>query len=342
MLYIYCLLLCATACATPETAIHNSQTIVEDFGPVWPPPPQKPRIQYMGSLSDSKGIGVKKSWMKGVIDTIFGKEESEDRMLTPYGVFADFQRIYITDPGAFLVHIFDMQRKKYFQLTKTKNDSLESPIGVAVDASGDIYVTDSVLKRVFIFSKEGRYLRELGSTDTFLRPTGITLDEDRIYVTDTLRHAVVVFSKKDGAFFFSFGKNGNGEGEFNYPTNIYTGKDKHLYIIDSMNFRVQIFDRDGKFLSSFGKPGDGSGDFSKPKGIATDSEGHIYITDAHFDTVQIFDTEGNLLLAFGSTGRGKGEMILPSGIFIDRLDKIYVADSYNHRIQVFQYIKEQK
>jgi DNA-binding beta-propeller fold protein YncE len=286
--------------------------------------------------------GIHKSWLKRVSDSIFGKEEAEAMVLRPYGVFADSQRVYVTDPGIFLVHVFDIRNNNYFQIKKAHGENLLSPIGIAVDKKGDIYVSDSILKKIFVFDKDGKYLREIGKSEVFGRPAGIAIVEDRLYVVDTHAHKILVFSGIDGSHLFSFGKQGISNGEFNYPTNIFINKDKVIHITDSMNFRVQMFDKNGIYLSSFGKHGDGSGDFSKPKGLAVDSEDHIYVADANFDNVQIFDKDGRLLLWFGNSGSGIGEMFLPAGIFIDDQDQIYVADSFNNRILIFQYLKEKQ
>jgi len=307
--------------------------------PVWPPPPQSPRISYLRSISGFSDSDTKTSWLSKIIDTITGKEESTRGILRPYNIFADAGRIYITDPGFQILHVYDMQNQKYLQIKNAGSQRFVSPIGISVDNRGEIYLSDSVLRKVFVFDKEGNFLREIGSPDTLLRPSGIAIHEEKVYVVDTHGHKVSVFSKKDGTMLFSFGHNGTARGEFHFPTNIFIGKDGLLYITDSMNFRVQIFDRDGNVRSAFGRLGDGAGDFSKPKGIAVDSEGHIYVTDAHFDNVQVFDRDGRLLLVFGASGSGNGEMILPAGLFIDKEDKIYVADSYNKRIQVFRYLK---
>ncbi len=340
---VYAIIIVAIGCATSEIQVPSSELQASGPDPVWPPPPQTPRIQYVGSISGMADLGVKKSWFKKAMESVFGEEEEgEGIILRPYGVFADSARVYVTDPGMFLLHVFDMKEKKYFQIKKAGKEELISPIGAAVDKNGKIYLSDSVLKKVFMFDRDGKYLREIGSSDLFIRPAGIAIDEDRVYVVDTHGHQVLVCAQKDGKILFRFGKNGANTGDFNYPTNIFIDRDRLLYVTDSMNFRVQIFDRDGHFVSAFGKHGDGSGDFSKPKGIAVDSEGHIYVADAHFDNVQIFDRDGRLLLGFGNTGRGKGEMALPAGVFIDENDKIYVADSYNKRIQIFQYLKEKE
>jgi DNA-binding beta-propeller fold protein YncE len=336
-----CLLLAVTGCAGPATVLRPAQP-VQDTALFWPLPPEKPRIQYLNSLSGPDGMGEKKTWFKSVTEAAFGREEAEERLLRPYGVFAGNERVYVTDPGVHLLHVADMKENRFFQIKTVKGEKLISPIGVAADKNGEIYLSDSMLNRVLVFDKDGFYLRDIGSGDLFTRPAGIAVDESRIYVVDTHAHKVLVFEIRDGRLLFSFGRNGAGKGDFNFPTNIFVSRDGLLYVMDSMNFRVQIFGRDGAFISAFGRLGDGSGDFSKAKGIAVDSEGHIYVADAHFDSVQIFDGEGKLLLSFGGSGRREGKMFLPAGIFIDDKDRIYVADSYNARVQIFQYLKEKK
>jgi DNA-binding beta-propeller fold protein YncE len=309
--------------------------------PVWPAPPQQPRIQYLTSFSTPSDLGIRKSWLKRTIETVFGDEEVQEILLRPYGIFVTDGKIYVTDPGTRILHIFDSNAGGYSRIKDAGDEEFQSPIGVAVDKNGDIYITDSMLRKVFVFNREGKYLRQIGSPDAFLRPAGIAIDNERVYIIDTHAHHVLVFSK-EGRHLFSFGVNGSKKGEFNFPTNIFRSKEGLLYITDSMNFRVQIFDRDGKFIYAFGKPGDGSGDLSKPKGIAVDSDGQIYVADAQFDAVQIYNSEGKLLLGFGNTGSNIGQMVLPAGVFIDDTDRIYVADSYNHRIQIFQYLKVKK
>lgn len=334
-LFLSCLI---TGCSTtPQPGPGNEEAFQAIF---WPPPPQKPRISYVTSISGPADIMGKKSWFRTAIDIVFGSGDEELRMLRPYGIFVASGRIYVTDPGIPLVHICDMKERSYSYIFNADKDNLASPIGIAVEKNGIIYVSDSVLRRVLVFSSNGKYLRDIGSHNVFMRPAGIAADNDRIYVVDTHAHKVFVFRKDDGKLLFDIGRHGTEKGNFHYPTNIFIAKDGLLYITDSLNFRIQILDRDGNFLSTFGKLGNASGNLSKPKGIAVDSDGHIYVADAHFDNIQIFDAKGTLLLSFGKTGSRKGDMILPAGIYIDEKDKIYVADSYNRRIQVFQYLKE--
>jgi DNA-binding beta-propeller fold protein YncE len=327
------------SCATLERDVQTPQ-LANDSDIFWPPAPQKSRIHFIRSISISSDIGQKKTWFRKALDSLLGREEPENIMLRPYGVAASANKIYVTDPGLSLIHIFDLEKKKYRVIYNAGGKELVSPMGISVDINEEVFVTDSVLKKVFIFNADGVLLGEIGSDEILFRPTGVAVDENRIYVVDTLQHQALVFSKKDRTLLFRIGQNGTKDGDFNYPTHIFVSRDGQIYIVDSLNFRVQIFDQNGKLVSSFGKLGDALGDFSKPKGIAVDSENHIYVVDSQFDNMQIFDKAGKLLLVVGSTGRGPGKMSIPSGIFIDNIDRIYVADSYNKRIQIFQYLKE--
>jgi DNA-binding beta-propeller fold protein YncE len=327
------------SCAGVERDARSPQ-LADNSNIFWPPAPQKPRIRFIQSISNSSDIGLKKTWFGKAIDSLIGREEAEGTMLRPYGVASSANKIYVTDPGLSLIHIFDLERRKYTTIDNAGGKELISPLGISVDVNGEVFVTDSILKKVFIFDSGGAFLGVIGSDEIFSRPTGIAVDGNRIYVVDTLRHQILVFSKKGRTLLFRIGQNGTKNGDFNYPTHIFVCRGKQIYVTDSLNFRIQIFDINGKFVSSFGRLGDALGDFSKPKGVAVDSEDHIYVVDSQFDNMQIFDGEGKLLLVVGSTGRSPGKMALPSGIFIDDQNRIYVADSYNKRIQIFQYLKE--
>lgn len=59
------------------------------------------------------------------------------------------------------------------------------------------------------------------------------------------------------------------------PTFVALDSDRNVYVTDTMNNRVEIFDADGNFITQFGKHCDGPGCFAHPKGIAVDSDGHV-------------------------------------------------------------------
>ena len=61
-----------------------------------------------------------------------------------------------------------------------------------------------------------------------------------------------------------------------------------VYVTDTWNNRIEIFDADGKFIRTFGKAGDGPGYFARPKGIAVDGDGHVWVADGIQERVQVF------------------------------------------------------
>jgi DNA-binding beta-propeller fold protein YncE len=250
-------------------------------------------------------------------------------------------RVYVTDSGQAVVWVFDEQAKRVTYLGTSGQGTLKSPIGIAVDTRGVVFVSDVTLKRVYGFDRKGTLVVAIGKGDELPRPSGLAIDPatNRLYVSDTKLHKIRVYDASTGAFVKEIGERGTEEGKFNFPTNLFIRRGK-LYVSDTGNFRVQILDLDGNFLKKIGQLGDRLGDLARPKGVAVDSDGHIYVADAAFDNFQIFNEEGKLLLYVGEAGTRPGRFWLPAGMYIDERDRIYVADQYNHRIQVFQYLKE--
>lgn len=221
-------------------------------------------------------------------------------------------------------------------------EEFASLVDFCILPGGDMLFTDSQKNRIFKLTADEKNIELFGDTGSLSRPTGIAYSSktNEIYVIETSSHSIRILDT-EGNYLRTLGKNGVGEGEFNFPTNIWIDAEGNLYIVDSMNFRVQIFNSEGKLISIFGKTGDGSGDFMRPKGIATDTYGNIYVVDALFHAVQVFNREGRLLHVFGGQGREQGKFWMPSGIFIDKQNYIYVADTYNCRIQIFKLCREE-
>jgi sugar lactone lactonase YvrE len=245
----------------------------------------------------------------------------------------------VADPDARSVHLYDARRVKYRRLLEAEGSPLVSPVGVASDGRGRIYVADSVRAAVFRFAADGKWLDTLGGGGALLRPTGLAFDRERgiLYVVDTLAHRVVGFDDAGHRTFLS-GRRGSNDGEFNYPVSIALDREGNLYVGDSMNFRVQVLDRTGRFLHAFGRAGTATGSLDKTKGIALDRDGHVYVVEGLHDVIQVFDRAGQLLTVIGGTGSGPGEFDLPAGIDIDEDGRILVADSANRRIQILRYL----
>jgi len=136
-----------------------------------------------------------------------------------------------------------------------------------------------------------------------------------LYVCDVKKHTIHVLDLESGRTLFRIGSPGSKDDQLFHPSAIDI-ENGRLYVADTTNFRVQIFDLEGKALDRFGSIGDRPGTFSRPKGIAVDKEGRTYVADAAFDNLQVFDRKKQLLLFFLSHGDGKGMISLPAGVSI--------------------------
>jgi sugar lactone lactonase YvrE len=193
-------------CASPSSpAVPDAASI--DI--VWPRPPVTARIRYLYSFHEPLDLGIKPSLGRKFMDALAG--EKKTGMVRPYAVSVHGQEILVADPGGHAVHLFDLARRKYLVILRAGDESLASPVGVALSESR-VYVADSALGKVFIFDHSGELLR---SVPDLQRPTGLAYDHaaDRLYVAETLAHQIVVFDGS-GERLFEFGARGTGSVEF--------------------------------------------------------------------------------------------------------------------------------
>lgn len=325
------LLLASCAAQQPKTAV------VDVPKPVWPSPPAEARIAYVQELRGPRDIGQSPTVWRTMANWITGDSGESQNLRKPFAVAVDENgNLCLTDTDAALVCYADFTHKKWLRFAGAGKTKFSCPVAIA-RRGGVFYVADSELARVLAFRDNGKSLFELGAP--LVRPVGLAIADDSLFVVDSQAHAVFVFGL-DGKLRFQFGRRGNQPGEFNFPTCIATDNRGHLLVSDTMNCRVQVFDLAGKFLSGFGSNGDTSGHFARPKGVAADAAGNFYVVDALFDNFQIFNPEGGLLLNVGEAGNGPGEFALANGIAIGADGKIFVADAFNHRVQIFKLLSQ--
>ncbi len=323
-------------CASFGKPVDPFSTPVADL--VYPEVPSKSRIRFVCSVTEEKSLFAHQKVSQKVLTWIFGRGGVP--LAKPMCCFMTTDnRLLVTDTALRGVHIFNLSKRSAVFLDQTRDGPFISPIGVAADPAGRIYVSDSSRRKVYCLDNPKKPFRVFIDADMFERPSGMAFNQitSQLYVADTLAHCIKVFNRA-GQLVQKIGHRGSGPVEFNFPTHLFTDDRGALYVTDSLNFRVQILSADGEFISAFGELGDSPGFLNRPKGVAVDPDGNIYVVDSLFDNVQIFNRQGELLLFFGEPGSQAGEFWLPAGIFIDARGRIYVADSYNQRLQVFEYV----
>ena len=140
----------------------------------------------------------------------------------------------------------------------------------------------------------------------------------------------------DEAFTGEFGKYGDRDGEFIWPSGMVLGPNGHIFVSDEWLNQVSVFDKDGTFLRRWSTVPVADGKEHSTANIAGDADGNIYCTDGRSHEVRKFTADGQLIAGWGSLGDGDGEFDSPWGITVDRNDgSVYVADHRNHRVQKF-------
>ncbi|HNO83992.1 MAG TPA: 6-bladed beta-propeller, partial [Anaerolineales bacterium] len=165
------------------------------------------------------------------------------------------------------------------------------PRGLAVDAQGRVYVTDTGNKRVVVFDADGNFITQFGSAGLdagqFDEPVGITVDKNgTVYVVDTWNQRIQTFTAVEtaGALTFLPAKQWDVYGWFGQSVDnkpfIAVNNAFHVFITDPDGYRVQEFDQNGELVRTWGDFGDSPASFGSASGIAVDNEGYVWVTDS--------------------------------------------------------------
>ncbi len=308
-LIVFLAVLQLTGCAsTPAKPSFEKK----ETGPVfYPPKPNKPRIQYLTTLSGAADLQKDKK-RSSMASFILGEEkESAHAVTKPYGVAIFDGNVYALDTRGSGYAIFDLKNNIFRAV-----GGMQKPINMTIDSNGTKYVTDTKMKRILVFDRDDNPIQVFGEDGNY-RPSDVAIIGGKLFVADMENNKIQVLDKRTGEFLYSFSSGGSQDGELFFPTNLAVGPDDNLYVSDTGNFRVQLFTPKGRYLRQIGSVGMELGRFARPKGIGVDREGRVHVVDAAFQNVQLFNAEGKLLMFYASPGAGKGQLYLPTDLFID-------------------------
>jgi sugar lactone lactonase YvrE len=316
-------------CKTPQKA-----TTVTFY----PPAPDEPRIQFLTSFSSETELGAPSKFNQFVV----GGRRIVRPIWKPYGIGSAKGKIFICDTQAKNLGTVDLEKKTLRFLRPSGDQAMLFPVNVAIDESENRYVTDTVRGQVLIYDKAGTLQGTIGEART-MKPCGIALSQDRIFVTDLSNHCVRVYQKATRAELFQVPRDPQDEkSKLRSPTNIALDAQGRMFVSDTGGFTVQVYDAEGQHLRSIGEMGIEPGRFALPKGIGVSPEGIVYVVDAAANVAQMFDSEGRVLMYFGQPNT-PGSLYLPAGLAIDhenmRYFDAYVAPGY--KIEHLIYIANQ-
>ncbi len=259
---------------------------------------------------------------------------------------------YIPDDGLYAVTdidndlIYRGKKRDVFNKYNKIENKLRKPKGLCVLNDGNIIVADTGNNRLQFISPSGINEYQFGvkgkDISQFNALEGVAVNQQGyVYVADTQNHRIQVFNK-DGIYMSSFGEKSKesnkraAPGTFLKPKELVFSTKDELYVLDSGNKRVQVFDQEGQYVREIG----GSADdvqFITPIDIAMDEKDYLYVADQGKHAVIILDQAGKEVLSFGSNGKGPSHF--PRLTSIDSSQgKIYVSDYLIAEVKVFDFL----
>ncbi|MGE0087717.1 MAG: 6-bladed beta-propeller [Desulfococcaceae bacterium] len=193
------------------------------------------------------------------------------------------------------------------------------PHRIKVDASGNFYVADYGMLKIYQFDQSGKLIADWGGSGDadgrFGQIGDLAIDSlGHIYVVDRGNNRFQKFSP-DGQFIMKWGKRGDGTGgEFSGPSGIAIDGDNNIFIVDSGNDRIQKFDSEGNFITMWGENGNSPGQMNYPESVTTDANGTVYVVDMWNHRIQSFRkvTKKSNNRAIVVAGAGKGDSLWDS------------------------------
>lgn len=324
---------------------------------VWPNPPAIARIKYLNFFSGEKFKPVqeqnkpKASWMDRLSGVATGgtpqSEKLRFQLVTPYGVAVDSKgRVYVADSKVRAIFIFNTETGEVELMKNGVEARFKWLTGLAFDDADRLYAADSGMQRILIFDPQRKV--EGSITEGLKSPGGVAIDNENrfLYVADAELDQILVYDADPPyKLLRTIGTRDKehrltSPGDFSRPTNVAVDQEGNLYVTDTWNNRVQVFDAEGKFIRTFGKAGDGPGYFARPKGIAIDSDGNVWVADSVQDRVQVFSPEGRLLIYLGGRGLLPGQFQSVTGLTIDKNNRVITSEQFPGRVQMFRYVTE--
>ncbi len=326
---------------------------------VWPSPPNIARVRWVDYFAGAKvdytpaaTTKPKSTWM----DRLAGGQSQAEKfnpktfpfqLIGPYGIAVNSEGlVYVADQKVGAIFIFNPKTRDT-QLIRNGYEAHFGWInGLAIDDDNRLFVSDGKMHHVLIFNAKHEVEGQI--SEGLQDPVGIAIDTTNrfLYVVDTQQDQVIVYDADSLKLLRRIGTGGKNHfltspGDFGAPQGVALDNDGNVYVTDTLNNRVEIFDADGNFISLFGKHGDGPGYFARPKGIAVDSDGHIWVADEMEDRLQVFNREGQLLTFIGQ-GHGEmpGQFKALVGVAIDKQNRVFTAEQYPGRVQMFRYVTD--
>ena len=266
--------------------------------------------------------------------SIYGVDEPVGIAVAPDG-----SKIYVGESGGQrLIKVFDKDGKPLASFTAPGAQSGSSaPVSLSLDNQGRVFVADSMRHVIDIYDAGGNFKKSIQPPfKQVWAPVGVDVEGKTVFVAGRNSQAEGIFAMTlDGQLLFQLGHHGedaSADGFYQPDKAVQDGQGR-IYVSDSMNQRLAVFDRNHKFLYSL--PG-----FNLPRGMAVGDDQKLYVVDTIDQMVKVLDVGGTTaksLFSFGDWGIGDGQFNYPNDIALDNAGRLYISDRASNRVQVWTY-----
>ena len=161
------LLGCGEAPVRPENVARPGEPLV------WPRPPAPARLRFVRHVASPAEWGVSRGALQDFVDAFTG--QSTLRFVRPTGVVERGGALFVADPGAHALLIFDNAGARELKLDRVGVERLVSPVALALGPGETVFVADSGLGKVFAVDRQGRTQGTI-SHGRMQRPAGLAYD----------------------------------------------------------------------------------------------------------------------------------------------------------------------
>ena len=231
------------------------------------------------------------------------------------------------------VHVTKMRPRGYktvatFWSNGSEKGQFQHPIGISVNSTGEVAVSDRNNHRVQLFSADGKHLREFGTQGTadgqFHCPQGVAYNKaGNIIVADQNNSRIQEFSST-GHWIRTFGRE-----VLKGPCRVSVTSDGNIVVCDTTEEKVSMFSPEGVLLLEF-FPSTGA----QVKPCSAIFHDNKFFVSLSSHVVRAFDSRGSHLYDIGEQGNGVGQFFYPEGLAVNTDDLLLVCDRSNNRVQV--------
>ncbi|MBI3976800.1 MAG: hypothetical protein HY331_01315 [Chloroflexi bacterium] len=233
--------------------------------------------------------------------------------------------VLVADVGLGQVHRFDADGR--LRRSYSGGVGFRYPVALAVAEDDRVWVADLWGERLYRLNLTNDTVAEVPPASSGYRaPGAIAYRNGLLYVADLVRHQVLVLTPDGGLVRIVGSGRGEGPGELAFPNGVWAGEAGDVYVADTNNARIQVFDAEGR-LTRILQPHR----LLLPRGIVQDRRGNLHVADTLSHDIAVLDPAGRIVARYGA----EVELALPNGLAL-RGDMLYAADRRNGRVIVWE------